>query len=383
MPFVYNALMRELDFYRNDRDNAVPSAVHLVSGKLEIYENSAFKISSSTPVIVSDATAGMPELYQAAFSRELEIYSPKVRNPNAHITVVGGSDWTRGELEHRLGKQLKDRATRKAEYAEDVTGAKFYLHDIPTNPNLYDDNKLLKEYEDSIYSLVERHSSILVVVHKKVRDILEDIFRYKYPIAAEKISWGHYGSLRGTNKFKACSAVVLLGVPRVPYDVVWRKIQAWANLLRIESPIPYRFIYKPKPYDGHFKGHTYRTFDNPFAQRFVDTVEEGECIQSMERIRPHSTDDEKYIYIFASRPMGNYITNITTKNNVLNLYRGDSSLNRVRTYIEKTYADIGKFPSTRETMTALRVGYKVYKEALDLTKEKLQSTISTSTKKES
>jgi hypothetical protein len=371
MPFVFDAILKEFEHYKVDPDNEFPSALHLVAGVLEVYENDSLKINASTPVMVADATADMPELYAGAFNRELDIYAPKVRNDNAHIVVVTGSDWTRGELERKMGRQIRDRANRKAEFVQNMAGEKFYLHDIPTNPNLYDNNSLLKDYADAIYSLVEHHSSVLVVIHKKVRDILEDVFRYKYPAANAKISWGHYGALRGTNQYKSCDAVVLLGVSRIPYDVVWRKVQAWASLLQIDTPIKYQFVYKPRPYHGQYTGHSFRTFEHPFAQRYVDMVEEGEMIQSMERIRPHATTDEKHIYIFASRPVGQHVTTVTTKTQVLNLFRSDSSLNRVKDYMSSYYTECGKFPTKREVMTALKCGYETYKEARSLTENEL------------
>jgi hypothetical protein len=375
MPYLFEVLQREITMFKEDSNNDLPTFIHLVSGRLELYESKSIDISSSIPVIISDATATLPELYQAGFSRSMEIYSPKIRNPNANVVVVSGSDWTRSELEQKLGRQIKDRKIRQTEYVKDVVGDKFYLNDIPQNPDLYEGNKLLKDYEDSIYSLVEKHESLLVVVHKKIRDILEDVFKYKYPAANKKIQWGHYGALRGTNQFKDIEAVILLGVARIPYDVIWRKVQSWAGLLEIKEPIPYSFIYKPRAYEGHYTGHTFRTFEHPFAQRFVDMVEEGEMIQSMERIRPHSTDDRKFVYIFASRPVGKYINQVTTKNTVLSIFRGDSSLNRVKNYIEGYYKTYGNIPSQRETSVALRCGYDVYKQALELTIPKIDATL--------
>lgn len=375
MPMLYSALQLELDSYVADTENVLPSFLHLVSGKLEIYQMEKLWVSSSTPVIAADATAMIPEMYSATFKRELDIFSPTIRNPNAEVVVIRGTDWTLSQLEQKLGRELRDREKRlSTRVAKDITGEDFFLDDIPSNPELYD-SKLLKDAIDMIVSLAERHSNMLVVVHKKWRNVIEDILKYSYPKTYRRLAFGHYGALRGTNAFKDYEAVVLIGVARIPYDALWRRIQAWGRLLEINEEIPFKMGYYPSPYHNTTIGHSYWTFEHPFARRFADMIEIGEMIQCQERIRPHASSEKKTIYVSASRPSANYVSKVLTKTELLNYYRGDSKINRMKQFMINSIKNNKIIPTKHEMMNRFECGYNTYKKVKDEVERELGITI--------
>lgn len=367
---LIEVMAEEFETFQAYKSKVPPSRLHLVSGVLEIYPVKRVRISSYTPIIAADATAMIPELYGAVFNREISVYAPKIRNPNARVVQVRGSDWTLKQLDTELGVVLRDREHRLTDRVYDLLGREFLFREIPTHDDLYQ-SKLVKEYTDVILSIVSRHKNVLIVLHKRIRYVIEDLFRYAYPETYERIAFGHYGALRGTNEYKDFEAVLLIGVSRIPYDVLWRKIQAWAYLLQMDEDIPLEMGYHPSPYHTLNEGHTHYTFNHLFAQRFVDMVEMGEMIQSQERIRPHSTDREKYVYIFANRPAANYVNLVATKSDVLNDFRGDSKLNQITAHIYLSFMNTGKIPTKRDIMKQFSCSHALYKKARERAYEQL------------
>ena len=68
-PVLFSAIQEEIEAFRENPDNTLPSKIHLVDGELELYSGTAIKIPSNTPVVVADAT-GHRLLYEAMFKRE-------------------------------------------------------------------------------------------------------------------------------------------------------------------------------------------------------------------------------------------------------------------------------------------------------------------------
>lgn len=370
MPFIFEAINNELTEYANPLLESYNTCIHLVAGELEIYPMKQVKINSATPILITDATAEMPDLYAAMFARVAEVYSPTIRNTNAVTTVIRGSDWTISQIMSQLGKELADRKKRKDTFVLDENGEPFNLKDIPSNPNLYQSD-LINDYRDTISALLERHDNLFVVTHKKIRDVIEDIFKSNFPESYQKLAFGHYGALRGTNTFKDFEAAVLIGVPRMPYDVMWRRISAWAHLLGNPTLISKGMSYHASPYHTQDSGHTYYTFDDTFARRYADMYENGEMIQCLERIRPHANDTNKFVYICASRPAGLWVDKVITKTDFLNNYRGTSKVNRVKQYLMREWQEKQTVPSRKEVMAHFTCGTVTFKAARDAAQAEL------------
>lgn len=359
IPFLFDALLKELPAYINNPTHTLPSRIHLVSGDIELYPMERVKISPSTPIVVADATGMMEKLYEGMFNRNIEIYQPTIYNPNAEVIVFRGSDWTLSHIENNVGKQLRDRNARTRKEVHDVLGDVFNLDDIPTNPDLYND-PLILDYKDSITSILERHGQLLVITHKRIRFVIEDLFRQAYPETYKRLFFGHYNAMRGTNRFKDVEAVLLIGQPRMPYDIMYRRIQSWAAMLELGREVPKEMGYYPAPYHMQSAGHTYYTFSDPFARDYADNYEVGEMIQCAERIRPHSTQDKKYIYVMASRPSVHFVNRIITKNELLSYYRSSSKFNRIKDYMIQVYESTGTLPKKRETIAMFACGSELY-----------------------
>lgn len=366
LPYVFTAVERELPVYLANPTDAPPSCLHLVGGKLEVFPMERIHISSNVPVVVADATAMMPELYETAFGRDLEIYEPPVYNPNVEVTAVYGSDWTISSIQKSLGAAVSKRVPTIV----DAEGKTISLEHLWEDARLME-NPLVKAYLDAIISYAIRHreGGLLVVLHKRIRPVIEPIVRAKLP--RHRVAFAHYGSVRGSNQWKDYEAVLLMGTPRIPYDVIWRRIQAWAFMRGIAEPIPFDLVYTPSPYDGTEQGHTHITFSHPFAAKFVDQIEMGEAIQAQERIRPHSSDAHKFIYLWSSRPIGSQITRIEPKRKILRSADPDSKANAIADYIIARLQETGQQPSKREVMRSFACRLTTADTGFELAKERL------------
>jgi len=362
---VYDAVKHEMPKWLEVPDNKYPSNIQLVGQTLEIRKKDKLKIPKNRPIIIADATATLPELYEAIFDRPIvETYAPQIRNPNARTTVFAGSDNTVSRVQASMGALITttNAAKKEAENAvKDVEGREISLPDIPWEDSRHD-NKLFDYYVSVIEYLIEHHPSLLVVAAKNVRTLLEDYVNGVRPDWSERVSWNHFGNVRGTNMYKDLEAALLIGQFRIPYPVLWRELQSWANLLNIMEEIPLTFTYKKVPYHFRNDGYSHRTFSHKLAQRFVDFVEESEMQQAAERIRPHSTNERKYVYLLASRPSLHWITDISTEAELKQVVNSSSKL---RTTVETMRARLltGK-PITQAIITKeCNISTNVYKTA--------------------
>jgi hypothetical protein len=291
LPQLHKAITNELPDYIQNKNRNLPSCIHLVRDTLELYAQEPITFSASVPLIVADATA-LPILYDAMFKREVDVYAPQVKNENAEIIVVHGSDWTKSQIAQEIGKQIAGFKKDNTLISEDIY-----------------DQRIVRDAINIISGLSEKHDKLLVITHKNIRELFEKLVGERL----KNISWGHYGALRGSNAYADFEAVVLIGAFRIPYDVMYRRISAWARLLGLDDELPTDTVIKAKSYDGQTVGHGYRTFDHWFADMFVNMIEAGEMIQSAERIRPHSSDKKKYVYMVASRPALNHVSKVVAK----------------------------------------------------------------------
>lgn len=324
LPQFYKAIANELPDYTDNIVQNLPSCIHLVGDQMEIYAQEPITFSSNVPLIVADATA-LPILYDAMFRREVDVYAPQVKNTNAEIIVVHGSDWTKSQIASEIGKQI-------------ISFKK--TNEIDTE-SIYD-QRIVRDALNIVSGLASRHEKLLVITHKNIRELFEKLIGEKF----DNIAWGHYGALRGSNSYQEFDAVVLIGAFRIPYDVMYRRISAWARLLGLNEELPTDTVIKAKAYDGQTVGHGYRTFDHWFSDLYVNMVEAGEMIQSAERIRPHSSDAKKYVYMVASRPALNYVGHVMSKNEFMKQFM-ETKEKHIKDFLLTFYAENGEYPSYR------------------------------------
>lgn len=311
VPYLLKALIRELEMYRMQPHHEAVGTVHLISGEMHVYPAEAVKFSSATPLVVADGTA-LPVLYEAMFDRPLQIYAPEFRNDNCVTTTVTGSDWTKGQFNNQLGRYIthRERQINKLKLTL-APGEELNIDDIPYEEDIYD-STMAANAMAMIKGLAERHpGGLLVVTHKPFRSILETTLMKTYPALKDRVFWGHYGALRGTNQFENLQAVLLIGAFRIPYDLAYLYISMWAWMLKIQDPISDELVIKSQPYHGQGGlGHGYRTFEHPFANAYINALEMAEMEQCANRIRPHSSDLPKFIYYAASRPAGKWVNTL-------------------------------------------------------------------------
>lgn len=352
MPYLLDGLTRELEAYRLNPHHEQPGTIHLVSGELYVFPAEPVKINAAVPVVIADGTA-LPLLYEAMLDRPLQIYAPEFRNENCITTTVTGSDWTKGQFTAELGKYIthRNRQIQKLKLSL-APGTELDLADIPFEESVYD-STMAASAMSLIKGLAEKHQTLLVVTHKPFRELLETTLMKTYPALKGRVSWGHYGALRGTNQFEALDAVLLLGAFRIPYDMAYLYICMWAWMLRIRDPIDDELVIKSTPYHGQGGiGHGYRTFNHPFADNYIQALEIAEMTQCAERIRPHASDLPKWVYYAASRPAGKWITRLIDRAFLINQLTA-SKVSEVYTFMRTGYEQTrsllgkGKFPPYR------------------------------------
>lgn len=356
VPQLYRALLLELPDYVAAPESERSSLVFLNGNTLEIYPAERIKISAGTPVILADATAFIPKIYEAMFGRTADdVYAPTIRNPNAVISVVTGSDWTLGQIRKAVGRQLSERQQALSRSVKTMTGEEFDPSQVPVNIDLYGQS-VVRDALTLIKGLAENHKSLVVVTHKTWREPLETTIKGAYPELFSRMAFGHYGALRGTNQYQHYEAIALIGMFRIPYDVIYRRAQIWMRHLdpTYHETIPLQTIIRDKPYHGKTEGHSYRTFDHWLADALVCLVEEGEMIQCVERIRPHATTERKYVYIFASRPFARFVSHLTAKKTLIS-YFVNARIQMCRTALQTAAAKEEPVPSVWELARQFRL----------------------------
>ena len=357
LPQFFGVVLRELNDYTQQADNQFPSCLHLVSGRMEVYAPHILKTRHRTPLVVADAT-GISSLYEAMFNRQVISYEPMIRNPNLQTEIIYGSDWTKSQINREIGKSLADRKRLVESHVMTLEGDTFDPSDVPIADDLYQ-SALISRSLAIVKYLAQQHESLLVVTHKDIKEVLESVVQGAYPESGllhlsdkDRVAWGHYGSLRGTNNYEHYEAVCLIGVFRIPYNILWRRIQMWAWLLGIreyiepDTGLQHSYYDYDSP-DGVMMGHEHRSFAHRFAREFVDMVEKGEIQQSATRIRPHSTTKKKTIYFFGSRPALPFVDRLVSQSEWLKKTE-DSPHHDLYRHMKKKYDDTAKFPAYRE-----------------------------------
>jgi hypothetical protein len=320
VPDLVKVMQRELPAYIVNPFHEAPSTIHLISGSLVVFPMDRLLIPTNIPIIVADGTA-MPKLYEAMFNREVEFYRPEIRNPNCDTIIIGNSDWLKSVFNRQVGHIVqKIRRAEESLRAKSAPNQPINMDDLPIDDAF--ESKFMEEAAILIRGVAEENDKLLVISYKDLRLLLEGHLEKTHPHLKGKIAWGHYGAMRGTNMFEDFPAVLLIGAFRIPYDQAYLYISMWAFLLGVENKIESETIVKKMPYDGMPEyEYEYRTFADPFADQYVNSREQAEMRQSVERIRPHATKQPKRVYVAAGRPAIKAVTQVIPKKKFLDRYR--------------------------------------------------------------
>lgn len=310
---IYEAIERELEEYIREPDNDFPSCIHCIRGELHIYDGGPTVFSSNKTLVILDATA-LPELYETMFQRVVEVFRPEVHNPLAHIIEFKGGGFSKSYTKAQIGSGYKEINRHIATLAGDVIDPQ----KIPISTSLYN-SRLIKEALTLIVGLVERHGELLVITHKLLRETVEWLLKgahreYRDRNLIDRLHFAHFNEVRGTNRFAHLPAVLVLGAYRIPYEIAWCKISAWLWHMGEKLPVPKTTIIKERQFHGQESGNGIRLFDHPFAERYLDSLEEAELRQCANRIRPlTSVGEEKWVYAIGSRPALRNVTEVWSR----------------------------------------------------------------------
>ena len=366
LPQLVIAIRKELADFTENPDNQIPSAINCVYGKLEIYTRTIAKIPKKTPIVVLDATA-FPKLYDGMFGRTVEVFAPAIRNKKANVVVLRGSDFTKSQVNRELSKFYDDIDQILAQtQVTNLLGEVVDLSDVQGDPFNIFESSVLRQVYQLAHTVSSRHGNTLVVTHKIIRKIMEAV------TDIPNVDWGHYGALRGTNKYEDYPAILLIGAYRVPYDTVYRKVAYWSRLLGWFDPIDHELIKKQALYHGTVEEGTYISSNNILLDQYIHMVEAGELIQSAERIRPHSTDEQKFVYLAANRPALNYVTTLGYKKDFIDEGFGSKTAS-MEDFMRTRYATEGKFPTYAEIIDKFHIGRSKIAEARKRIKEEFDN----------
>ncbi len=345
MPQLLATLRKEISTFGINYSKPRNTVFHVKEGILQYYPAELPSIKKTIPLVLLDATPE-PEIYKLMFRRPVQIYKPDIRNFNAKTVVITGSDYTRAARDKHLKIWWDERKKKlRAAFKEAEDKSTFLRKSVPLSESLMKNpiTSRLIRYIETLYS---GHQSMLVVTFKDLRELLEDIIvhdsypDYKFPLReGAPLGFGHYGALRGTNEYKGFEAVLLIGAYRVPYSALWEQAQVWLWLAGMTDVIPDKLVLASSPYEGTNQGHTHWSFNHPFAARFVWLTEVAEVRQCAARIRAHSGDEHKTIYVMANRPLLEYVDRVVSAKAFFLEADGEDKPTQIKKFIAE-YAQI-------------------------------------------
>lgn len=303
--------------------------VHIINGRIELYMLNQLKIAKTKVVVVADAT-GNSKILETVLDRTPITYKPLIFNKNATITQLVGTDATKTVVGQAVRKYNKISAELPVDISGKIVEPEWFDFSNPTIDNIV----------SIMRHVAGKHKKVLFVSFKD----LADIFRKEIEKSGgfDNVSVGHYGSLRGSNTYKDYDAVFMAGAWRVPYNAIYNIACGWARASNSEHIINNEITYKVKPYHGRIDGAGCVTINDPFADLFVDMIEEGELLQCMDRIRLYR-EGMKSAYLLMNRPAVNWVTDVCHYRTFIN-----NSADTMEKYKDFTIAYVnerGKIPA--------------------------------------
>lgn len=357
------------------------SRLHFVNGQLVIFPMEPIIIADNKPVLVLDATAH-PYLYEQTFQRRVEYYAPMVRNPETKTIVWKGAEYSKSDvlknvsINRPTGMSEDDwslLAQRMALFHDEAAAdALSQLGEVPdTVPN-----SAMQDVLTITNGLLQEHATLLVVTYLYAEYWLRQyLARHMDPAAFNRLSFGHYGGMRGSNAYKDLDAALLFGLQRLA-DVDM-KVMAQAWYWNDLEPMDTEVVRIPEAYHGRTDGHMTRTLRDPRAHPLVSSWEVAEMVQCIERIRPHTSSLPKHVYVLTSRPAARWVTHIESRQLPLYIWNDlEDDLETIKMFDEEYQKTHGKSPSVHEvrrrlskSMEKTRIAWSLYRGTADPTIE--------------
>jgi hypothetical protein len=303
----YQQVLRDVDYRWNSRLNIIKK--HNGDPRRDVpvfkfFPMQPFPIPLKVPIIALDAT-GSPSKYERSTGRQVLDNRALVRNESTKTVVFTGSGFSITSI--RNAKELSgvQAFTRADEWAVEPT-----LLPVAEDVELLADSPAINDAIKVLYTIADRHDSLLVVTYKSLRARLErEMWRFGWDLQ-RRLYWGHFRALRGSNAFNDVEAVLLIGTPRPPL----RETSMAMSALFYTDPEVLDFTLGPVwvPYHatGALPPARVLTFADERLHPLVDEIEGGEMLQCLSRIRPHTSQHGKSVYLLTERPAAEWVTHL-------------------------------------------------------------------------
>jgi hypothetical protein len=305
---LYRAIREEMPGYLSGlpENEHRPSILYVVGDAIHLYNDQTIKAPEKAPIIYIDGSLPvvLEALPRVMFGRKKsKTYRPTIYNPNSLTVQVRGDDYTKTGLKLSAVGQAIEAA--KAAQREDIPESVKALQ--PERQKHVGDK--VEEALEIIRYVASLHQQVLVVTHNFWDKRLEEERQLFYP-EISNVTITHYNALRGRNEYKGYDAAVLLGVPRLRVNDLVRYAQVWMwHIAQIDGEdalinpvVSDEREYVPRPYPGTPNGIHIPKYKHWMVSGLSDLYEDGEMVQCGERIRQHSTADDKTIYVFGNVP---------------------------------------------------------------------------------
>jgi Bifunctional DNA primase/polymerase, N-terminal len=188
-----------------------------------------------------------------------------------------------------------------------------------TKEPVFSQNWLLKENHlpevvEWIKQLAARYSNLVVITTKRIRRAItgEEPGKLHEFCEAHGARIGHYGNLRGSNAFKDCDALVILGRQQPTPEEIEDEAKAyWYDTptpLKLIKPVNGKRFYQEarRPYlmrDGSEAEGRVQLHPDPRCQAVLAMSRENEMVQALDRARLIWCDKPKDVFILCDIPL--------------------------------------------------------------------------------
>lgn len=340
---VYQILKYESQLYRQD-PYQVPDwngRIFLLGNHLIVRPMEKMHIPDKVPVVVTDAYPILPVYEQLFANRQVVSYSPHIVNPETKTTVLHGCSFNISDMKKNIRSYDKEIVNLKKEGF----------------PNVY-----LEYSWKCILKLLETHNSLIVITHKAPTDYLQ-LYWNQNKIEGKQVYFNNYRAVRGLNTYAGLEAILLIGTPRKPETAVEVELQS----LFYEDPIPLVFSQNTRytiPYHNREDGYEIESYSDPRVYDMVVQELTSEVKQAAARIRPHTSQSPKHVYIMASIPTLEWVTDAMYYRDFIEGNKNDKAEDWAREWLTKGFKDFGKWAGQNRFISALRTsGFPMGSEA--------------------
>lgn len=263
---------------------------------LMLFENICFELDNKKPFVTS--------LDYNAENDCFEIFTLKQNFISAEIPVLLIDASADSEINKYIWGERLEAIELKAKRNVDITQVKRLTFSkssigIGYDGKEHEEKEQRKELVDFIHNLAENNpdEKIMVVASKKVIDFLETDF-------PRNVVTGHFGALRGSNKFEQINIAVIVGREE-PQN---RAIESLARCLMSRSkdyiisnwPDYEAKTIERKLIEEKVEKERVRFLTNHLCNKVLNQIREQEIEQALDRLRLINSNKSKKVYLLTS-----------------------------------------------------------------------------------